>query len=131
MTASSPSKTATTAEPGTDAAAGTDRAATWVVAVTGIRCTLMYLVLPAAGVIGSGFNGVPLPGAGIVQAEYSTPVLTTSLFLHAVTLVTTTIAVRRAFRSTHRWRWPLAILGSLFFLFSALSILLEGALLLS
>lgn len=109
---------------------GAERMANAVVVVTGIRCVLMYIVLPAAGVIGSGLSGVWLPGAGVISADYSTPVLSLSLLLHAVTLVTTTIAVRRAFRSGHRWRWPYAALGSTFFLFSALSILLEGALLL-
>lgn len=108
---------------------GTDRMRNVVVAVTGIRCVLMYMVLPAAGVIGTGISGVWLPGAGVISSEYSTPVLSLSLFLHLVTLVTTTIAVRRAFRSGHRLRWPYAALGSTFFLFSALSILLEGALL--
>lgn len=110
---------------------GTDRMRNAVVIVTGIRCVLMYMVLPAAGVIGTGISGVWLPGAGVIASEYSTPVLSLSLFLHVVTLVTTTIAVRRAFRSGHRWRWPYAALGATFFLFSALSILLEGALLAS
>ena len=115
----------TTQAPDTEPA--TDRMAKVVVAITGIRCVLMYMVLPAAGVIGTQFSGVFLPGAGVIRTEYSTPVLIVSLLLHAVTLVTTTIAVRRAFASGHRLRWPYAALGSTFFLFSLLSIFLEGA----
>lgn len=110
--------------------ARTDRMANIVVAVTGVRCVLMYMVLPAAGVIGAGLEGIFVPGAGVIATEYSTPVLAVSLVLHAVTLVTTTIAVRRAFRSGHRWRWPYAALGACFFLFSALSVLFEGSALL-
>lgn len=108
----------------------TERMANVVVVVTGIRCLLMYVILPAAGLIGSQLDGVPLPGTQPIAAEYDTPVLVLSLLLHAVTLVTTTIAVRRAFRSGHRWRWPYAALGSTFFLFSLLSILFEVPLLL-
>ncbi len=102
-----------------------------VAAITGVRCVLMYMVLPSAGVIGSQLDGAWMPGAGMIAAERSTLVLTTSLLLHTVTLVTTTIAVRRAFRSRHRLRWPYAVLGSTFFLFSVLSIVFEGAALLS
>ncbi|CAN5896687.1 hypothetical protein BH23ACT10_BH23ACT10_03000 [soil metagenome] len=129
-TSTTPTATDTTTDP-TPETEATDRMANTVVVITGIRCVLMYMVLPAAGVIGSQFNGVPLPGAGTIAAQYSTPVLIVSLLLHTVTLVTTTIAVRRAFRSGHRWRWPYAMLGSTFFLFSVLSIFFEGALLLS
>lgn len=121
-----------TAPTGAVDSSGTERMANTVVVITGIRCVLMYIVLPAAGVIGSQFNGIPLPGtSGAIAPGYSTPVLVVSLLLHAVTLVTTTIAVRRAFRSGHRWRWPYALLGSTFFLFSVLSILFEGGLLFS
>lgn len=107
-----------------------DRMAKVVLAITGIRCVLMYMVLPAAGIIGASLDGAFLPGAGFVAEDYSVTVLSVSLVLHAVTLVTTTLAVRRAFRSRHRWRWHYAALGSTFFIFSAISILWEGALLL-
>ena len=131
---SSPTRTGSVAAPpGDEQEPGntpTDRMARWVIVVTGVRCVLAYMVLPAAGVIGGSLDGAFLPGAGFVAQEYSTSVLVVSLLLHAVTLVTTTIAVRRAFRSRHRLRWPYAALGSTFFLFSVISILWEGAILL-
>lgn len=93
--------TAPAATPETEAA---DRMAKVAVAVTGVRCALMYLVLPALGPVVSQYGGVIAP---------------ISALLHVVTLVTTTMAVRRAWRSSHPWRVPYAMLGACFFLWSA------------
>ena len=130
-TATEPHSPAQRTGPEIDQHERTERMGRAVVIVTGIRCVLVYMVLPAAGVIGSGIEGVFLPGAGFVAEEQSVPVLGVSLLFHVVTLITTTIAVRRAFRSGHHLRWPYAALGSTFFLFSAISVVWEGAILLS
>lgn len=93
-----------------------DRMAHAAVVVTGVRCVLMYMVLPVIGPVASQYSGVILP---------------VSIVLHLVTLATTTLAVSRAWRSGHRLRVPYAALGVCFFLWSFLSLFIEIPLLLS
>lgn len=83
-----------------------DRMTHAAVFVSGIRCVLMYMVLPAAGPIAAQFEGVILP---------------VNVLLHLLTLVTTTLAFRRARRSDHPWRRPLMVLAVFFFVFSLLT----------
>ena len=91
-------------------AASADRMAHAAVFVSGFRCIMMYMVLPAAGPVVSQFNGVILP---------------VNLLMHVVTLVTTTLAVRRARRSKHPWRRAYMALGIFFFVFSLVTMALE------
>lgn len=90
--------------------AAADRMAHAAVFVSGFRCIMMYMVLPAAGPVVSQFNGVILP---------------VNLLLHVVTLVTTTLAVRRARRSNHPWRRGYIALGIFFFVFSLVTLAFE------
>lgn len=92
--------------------ASADRMAHAAVFVSGFRCIMMYVLLPAAGPIVSQFNGVILP---------------VNLLMHVVTLVTTTLAVRRARRSNHPLRRLFMMLGAFFFLFSLITMALELA----
>ena len=80
--------------------------------VSAVRCILMYIVLPAAGPIASQYSGIILP---------------VSMLLHAVTIATSTLAVSRAMRSRHPWRFAYAALGASFFLFSLIMMIFEGA----
>lgn len=90
--------------------AAVDRMAHAAVFVSGFRCIMMYVLLPAAGPIVSQFNGVILP---------------VNLLMHVVTLVTTTLAVRRARRSRHPLRRLYMALGVFFFAFSLLTMTFE------
>lgn len=89
-----------------DEAVAADRMAHAAVFVSGVRCVLMYMVLPAAGPVVSQFEGVILP---------------VNVVLHIVTLITTTLAFRRARRSDHPWRRALMALAFFFFVFSLLT----------
>lgn len=100
--------TAPAADPEEVAAA--DRMAHAAVFVSGFRCIMMYMVLPAAGPVVSQFNGVILP---------------VNLLMHVVTLVTTTLAVRRARSSNHPMRRAFMALGAFFFLFSLVTMAIE------
>lgn len=99
-----------------DQAVAADRMAHAAVFVSGMRCVLMYMVLPAAGPVVSQFEGVILP----VNAA-----------LHVVTLITTTLAFRRARRSDHPWRRALMALAVFFFVFSLLTMAGELVILMS
>lgn len=90
----------------TEQAQAADRMAHAAVFVSGIRCVLMYMVLPAAGPVVSQFEGVILP---------------VNVILHVVTLVTTTLAFRRVRRSNHPWRRALMGLAVFFFVFSVIT----------
>jgi hypothetical protein len=90
--------------------AAADRMAHAAVFVSGFRCIMMYVVLPAAGPVVSQFNGVILP---------------VNMLMHVVTLVTTTLAMRRARRSNHPLRRLYMALGAFFFLFSLVTMALE------
>ena len=90
--------------------AGVDRMAHAAVFVSGFRCIMMYVLLPAAGPVVSQFNGV---------------ILTVNMLMHVVTLVTTTLAVRRARRSRHPLRRLYMALGVFFFAFSLLTMAFE------
>jgi hypothetical protein len=90
--------------------AGVDRMAHAAVFVSGFRCIMMYVLLPAAGPVVSQFNGVILP---------------VNMLMHVVTLVTTTMAVRRARRSRHPLRRLYMTLGVFFFAFSLLTMAFE------
>jgi hypothetical protein len=90
--------------------AAADRMAHAAVFVSGFRCIMMYVLLPAAGPVVSQFNGVILP---------------VNLLMHVVTLVTTTLAMRRARRSNHPLRRLYMMLGAFFFLFSLVTMALE------
>jgi hypothetical protein len=90
--------------------AAVDRMAHAAVFVSGFRCIMMYVLLPAAGPVVSQFNGVILP---------------VNLLMHVVTLVTTTLAVRRARRSRHPLRRLYMALGVFFFAFSLLTMAFE------
>jgi hypothetical protein len=97
-----------TADP--EAVASADRMAHAAVLVSGLRCIMMYVLLPAAGPVVSQFNGVILP---------------VNLLMHVVTLVTTTLAMRRARRSNHPLRRLYMMLGAFFFLFSLVTMAFE------
>jgi hypothetical protein len=101
------------ATPETEAA---DRMAHAAVFVSAVRCILMYVLLPAAGPIASQYSGIILP---------------VSMLLHGVTIETSTLAVSRAWRSRHPWRFAYAALGVSFFLFSLVMMIFEGAALFS
>ena len=101
---------------GTPETAAADRMAHAAVYVSGVRCLLMYVLLPLAGPVASQFSGIILP---------------VSMLMHVVTIVTSTLAVSRAMRSRHPWRKAYAALGVSFFLFSLIMLLFEGATLLS
>jgi hypothetical protein len=90
--------------------AAVDRMAHAAVFVSGFRCIMMYVLLPAAGPVVSQFNGVILP---------------VNLLMHVVTLVTTTLAVRRARRSRHPLRRLYMALGVFFFAFSLVTMAFE------
>jgi hypothetical protein len=90
--------------------AAADRMAHAAVFVSGFRCVMMYVLLPAAGPVVSQFNGVILP---------------VNLLMHVVTLVTTTLAMRRARRSNHPMRRLYMALGAFFFVFSLVTMALE------
>ena len=107
------SATAGSAPPATadpQAVASADRMAHAAVLVSGLRCIMMYVLLPAAGPVVSQFNGVILP---------------INLLMHVVTLVTTTLAMRRARRSNHPLRRLYMMLGAFFFLFSLVTMAFE------
>jgi uncharacterized membrane protein len=90
--------------------ASADRMAHAAVFLSGFRCIMMYMVLPAAGPVVSQFNGVILP---------------VNLLMHVLTLVTTTLAVRRARRSNHPLRRAYMAVGAFFFVFSLVTMALE------
>jgi hypothetical protein len=108
-----PAAEAARSTPDTESA---DRMAHAAVFVSGFRCIMMYVVLPAAGPVASQYSGIILP---------------VSMLMHAVTIVTATLAVSRAMRSRHPWRRAYAALGASFFLFSLVMLVFEGATLLS
>ena len=95
---------------GTPETEAADRMAHAAVFISGFRCIMMYMLLPAAGPIVSQFNGVILP---------------VNMLMHVVTLVTTTLAVRRARRSRHPLRRLYMALGVFFFAFSLLTMAFE------
>ena len=97
---------------GTPETEAADRMAHAAVFISGFRCLMMYMVLPAAGPVVSQFNGVILP---------------VNLLMHVLTLVTTTVAVRRARRSKHPWRRAYMALGIFFFLFSLITMAFDLA----
>lgn len=103
-----PAPVAPAAAPEQTAAA--DRMAHTAVVVSGVRCVMMYMVLPAAGPVVSQYSGVILP---------------VSIAMHLVTIVTATLAVTRAWRGNHPWRRAYAALGVSFFLFSLVSMIFE------
>jgi len=96
---------------GTPETEAADRMAHTAVGVSAVRCILMYILLPAAGPIASQYSGIVLP---------------VSMLLHCVTIVTSTLAVSRAFRSRHPWRFAYAALGVSFFVFSLAMLIWEG-----
>jgi hypothetical protein len=96
--------------PDPEGVASADRMAHAAVFVSGFRCIMMYVLLPAAGPVVSQFNGVILP---------------VNLLMHVITLVTTTLAVRRARRSNHPLRRLYMMLGAFFFLFSLVTMAFE------
>ena len=81
-----------TAPPGTiEPRRGVERAFSWSLVVSGIRCTLAYVVLPfAAPLVGLA------PGVGP----------TIGLAVGAVAIVANVVSYRRFQRSAHRWRRP-------------------------
>lgn len=95
---------------GTPETEAADRMAHTAVYVSAARCILMYVLLPMAGPVASQFNGIILP---------------VNVLLHLVTLVTTTLAVRRARSSKHPWRRAYMALGVFFFLFSLVTLAFE------
>ena len=73
----------------------TERAFGWSMVVSGIRCTLTYVVLPfVAPLIGLA------PGVG--------PAL--GLVIGAIALVANVVSFRRFQRSSHRWRVPAMVI---------------------
>lgn len=101
---------------GTPQTEAADRMAHAAIYVSGVRCLLMYILLPLAGPIASQFDGIILP---------------VSMLMHVVTMVTSTLAVSRAMRSKHPWRKAYAALGVSFFLFSLVMLLYEAGTLLA
>jgi len=108
----SPAAAVDTAAPAATAeqVASADRMAHAAVFLSGFRCIMMYMVLPAAGPVVSQFNGVILP---------------VNLLMHVLTLVTTTLAVRRARRSNHPLRRAYMAVGVFFFVFSLVTMAVE------
>ncbi len=70
------------------------------IAISGLRCTLTYIVLPLLAPI---FN---LTGASL-------PVI--GLLLGAVSMVAITISMRRFFAADHKYRWGYAAIGGTIF----------------
>jgi uncharacterized membrane protein YphA (DoxX/SURF4 family) len=68
--------------------------------VSGLRCTLTYIVLPLVAPI-FNLTGASLPVIGLV--------------LGAVSMVAITISMRRFFAADHKYRWGYAIIGGSIF----------------
>lgn len=71
------------------------KAFNWSIVVSGIRCTLAYVVLPFV----APFIGLA-PGVG--------PVL--GIAIAAVALVANVVSIRRFWRAKHPWRKPITVL---------------------
>lgn len=87
--AASPSEAASSSAPASEA--GANRAFTTSMLVSGIRCTLTYVVLPfVAPLVGFAASVGPVLG----------------LVIGAVALVSNAVSIRRFWRARHRWRVP-------------------------
>ena len=72
-----------------------ERAFNYSLIVSGIRCTLTYVILPFVA---------PLIGL----APFVGPVI--GLPIAAVAIVANIVSIRRFWRVQHRWRWPVTFL---------------------
>ncbi len=85
------------------------------IAISAIRCTFTYLLLPLlAPVLKPVLNlsdGVAAPIIG--------------LLLGLVSMTAITFSMRRFFASDHKWRWPYAILGGSIFVMLVVMMLVD------
>jgi membrane associated rhomboid family serine protease len=72
------------------------------VVVSGLRCLLTYLILPAVGPV-VGLSGGVGPVIGLIAGT--------------VSFVAIVASMRRFFRADHRWRWRYAAVGGIILLF--------------
>jgi len=76
---------------------GAENAFSKSVAISAIRCTITYLVLPILKPIVDLSGGVG-PWLGLI--------------IGAVSMIAIVFSIRRFFAADHRYRWPYAVIGS-------------------
>lgn len=71
------------------------------IAISAIRCTFTYILLPLLAPVVSLTGSVAAPSIGIA--------------LGIVSMVSITFSMRRFFASNHKWRWGYSIIGGTIF----------------